>query len=130
MSRILHTSIVALVAFALLAPAALGERPDDRGGMIGVGGAVAVATTTRPDDRADTRGPGAVAATEPASVRPDDRNGVRGPGAAPTVVISTPESGFDWGDAGVGALGAFGLALVLFGALQVAAHTRRTHASV
>ena len=62
-----------------------------------------------------------------ASVRPDDRAGVRGPGAAPTVILTQSDSGFDWADAGIGALGAFGLALVLFGGLQVASRNRRSH---
>ena len=54
---------------------------------------------------------------------------MRGPGAAPTVILMQAESGFDWADAGVGALGAFGLALALFGALQIASRTRRSHAA-
>lgn len=130
MSRIVSTSILTLVVAALLAPAALAERPDDRAGLIGVGGAVAASSASdRPDDSAAVRGPGAFASTIETSVRPDDRVGVRGPGLAPTVVLTqTPSSGFDWGDAGIGALGAFGLALLLFGTMQVVTRQRRSHA--
>ena len=62
-------------------------------------------------------------------VRPDDRGDLRGPGAAPTVVLRQTSSGFDWEDAGIGALGAFGLALLLFGTLQVVARGRDRHAA-
>ena len=131
MNRIVSISIVSLVVAAFLAPAALADRPDDRAGLIGVGGAsVAIATSARPDDSADLRGPGAFASTVQASVRPDDRAGARGPGLAPIVVASPSSSGFDWEDAGIGALGAFGLALVLFGAMQAVSRQRRTHAAV
>jgi hypothetical protein len=64
-----------------------------------------------------------------ASVRPDDRAGVRGPGAAPTVILTQTPRGFDWEDAGIGALGAFGLALLLFGTMQVVARGRDRHAA-
>jgi hypothetical protein len=131
MSRIVHTSILGLVACALLVPAALAARPDDRGGLIGVGGtAAAAATSVRPDDRASLRGPGAFGQIATPSVRPDDRAGVRGPGAVPTVLLTQSPSGFDWSAAGIGALGAFGLALVLFGAMQVLGHARRSRTAV
>ena len=131
MSRIGHISILVGVAAALFAPTALADRPDDRAGMLGVGGTVP-AGSTRPDDRAGVRGPGAhapITAASAASVRPDDRAGARGPGAAPTVILTQADAGFDWADAGIGAVGAFGLALALFGALQVAWRTRRSHAA-
>jgi hypothetical protein len=100
------------------------ERPDDRGGMLGVGAAQAVAT---PDafERAALR------ATESAppdaferavlrhstqvAERPDDRLGIRGPGAvAPTLSVSVKpvESGFQWDDALFGAAGMFGVVLL------------------
>lgn len=108
MNRIGQISILVGVAAALFAPAALAERPDDRAGL---------------------HGPGAYAEVAAVSVRPDDRAGIRGPGAAPTVILTQAESGFDWADAGIGALGAFGLALLCFGGLQVASRTRRSHAA-
>ena len=130
MSRIGHISILVGVAAALFAPAALAERPDDRAGLRGPGAQTEVtAVSARPDDRPGIRGPGAQSPVLAASVRPDDRAGVRGPGAAPTVFLTQTDSGFDWADAGIGALGAFGLALVLFGGLQVASRNRRSHAA-
>jgi len=128
MARILHTTALLLAAFALLVPDALAERPDDRGGLLGVGAASATTSATRPDDRGEARGPGGL--TPELSVRPDDRADLRGPGAIPleTVTPSTPD-GFDWTDASVGAVGAFGLALILFGAIVAATHTRRSRAA-
>ena len=100
--------LAAVVAAVLaLAPAALAERPDDRGGMLGVG---AIETTSSP-------------------TRPDDRAGVRGPGAAPVVVAAQP-SGFDWGSAGIGAVGAFGICLLLFAGAQLVVRERGRHAAV
>jgi hypothetical protein len=130
MTRIVTTSILVLVMAALSVPAALAERPDDRAGLLGVGGAaVATPSALRPDDRDALRGPGAFVPDVVASVRPDDRAGVRGPGAAPTVILTQTPRGFDWEDAGIGALGAFGLALLLFGTMQVVARGRDRHAA-
>jgi hypothetical protein len=99
-------------------------RPDDRAGMRGPGAfdrPNIVSTSTRPDDRAGMRGPGAIEQpnTVSTSTRPDDRAGTRGPGALeqPTVVVTQSSTGFDWGDAFVGALGGIGTALLLTGAL-------------
>jgi hypothetical protein len=98
-------------------------RPDDRAGMRGPGAvdATTVSTTTRPDDRAGVRGPGAIGQpnTVSTSTRPDDRAGTRGPGAIeqPTIVVTQSSTGFDWGDALVGALSGIGTALLLTGAL-------------
>jgi hypothetical protein len=69
-----------------------------------------------------------------AAVRPDDRAGIRGPGvvqppvAAP--IVSKP--GFDWGDAGIGALGGLGAMFLLGGAMALvltrrSATGRRSH---
>ena len=152
MGRILHTSTLMLVAFALLVPNALAQRPDDRGGLLGVGAISATTDAVRPDDRAATRGPGSFASAVELSMRPDDRAesrgpgaiggsfetatrpddlaGLRGPGAVPIEVVTTSADGFDWVDASVGAVGAFGLALILFAMLTIAARTRRSHAAV
>lgn len=129
MGRIGHISILVGVAAALFAPTALAERPDDLAGLHGPGAHAAfTAASVRPDDRAGVRGPGAESLVLAAAVRPDDLAGVRGPGAAPTVILTQTDSDFHWADAGIGALGAFGLALVLFGGLQVASRNRRSHA--
>ena len=130
MGRILHTTTLVLAAFALLVPNALAQRPDDRGGMLGVGAAAATISATRPDDRAEGRGPGALARDTSVSTRPDDRAGLRGPGSVPIAVVTSSADGFDWTDASVGAVGAFGLALILFGMFAVTTRTRRSHAAV
>jgi hypothetical protein len=118
------------------------ERPDDRAGLLGVGGAQVV--TVAPDavdravlrhatesavvpdafERAAARGvtpvpdalDRAVLRETGASVRPDDRGEARGPGIAPSGVTagaSASDDGFAWGDAFFGA--AVALFIVLLG---------------
>jgi hypothetical protein len=86
-------------------------RPDDR--AFRAWGPVPVVAPVRPDDRADRRlphGDGGIA-TDPILIVGDDKGNVPlGVNYAPTLV-STP-NGFDWGDAGIGAATAFGLALL------------------
>ena len=130
MGRILHLTALALAAFTLLVPTALAQRPDDRSGMLGVGAASAPVSTTRPDDRPGARGPGALASSIRSSTRPDDRAGLRGPGAISVAVVAPATDGFDWADAGVGAVGTFALALLLFGALILTLRTRRGSVAV
>ncbi len=66
-------------------------------------------------------------------LRPDDRAGFRGTGvvsspiATPVIVRVTP-GGFDWGDAGVGAAGVFGLMLLAGGVSIVSRHSYRSTA--
>jgi hypothetical protein len=108
MSRTERTTLaLAVLALAVAGPAAALERPDDRGGPIGVG-AVALAqasevTVIRPDDRA-VRGAGIAAAAAPSGV----------------AVVAPASAGFDWADAAIGAIGGIA-ATVLAGALGVAA---------
>src|SRR5262245_42179599 len=104
-----------VVAAALLAPVA---QADDwaKDGIA----ASEVAGSTHPDNRAEARGPGAIAAQQAAStpVRPDDRDGARGPGAlTPTPVVESTSSGFDWNAAVIGMVGGMGAALLLTGAM-------------
>lgn len=130
MQRSVLTVSALFAAAMLFAPAALAERPDDRGGAIGVGSVtVPAAEAVRPDDQAGPRGPGAVSVSSKKTVasatRPDDRAGVRGPGATlvgSTVLVSS--DGFDWSDAGIGVAGGLGLALIAAGLL---ATTTRSH---
>ena len=67
----------------------------------------ALATAVRPDDRAGLRGIAPAVRLEPSvsAVRPDDRAGLRLIASAvrPEAAVSAPNSGFQWGDAGVGA---------------------------
>jgi hypothetical protein len=51
---------------------------------------------------------GAYQESTTSAVRPDDRAGIRGVEQQPQTVYVTQSQGFDWSDAGVGALGAFG----------------------
>jgi hypothetical protein len=113
MSRKAIATMTAALTLVGPAWAIAAERPDDRPGMLGVGGVQAAAQS-----RID-QGTGAL--------RPDDRAGVRGPGAvdAPVVIASTGSvaavaDGFDWTDAAIGALGAIAV-IVLAGALGLAA---------
>ena len=71
MARIVRSSILTIAVAALLAPAALAERPDDRAGMLGVG---------------------ATAATQPTFTHPDNLPGLRGPGMAITAPLARASS--------------------------------------
>ena len=107
-------------------------RPDDRADARGPGAVAAsgaAQSATRPDDRAGARGPGAVAsagATQRAT-RPDDRAGARGPGAVSpgtsTIVVRSANT-FDWGDAAIGVVSGMGFALLLVGVAVLTAVTR------
>lgn len=152
------TVVIAGTAFA--GSGAQPVRPDDRAGLRGVGAAASVADTqpVRPDDRAGVRGVGSTLAAEDAHpVRPDDRAGLGGVGRAeaiaapsgrpdgrllpdgadmhgsrPTLVLVDGD-GFDWGDATIGAFGAFGFSLLAVGLGLAAWRTRRAgerHATV
>jgi hypothetical protein len=54
------------------------------------------------------------------AVRPDDRSGLRGVG--PVSATQSTSSGFDWGDAGIGAIGAAGFSLLLAGGMLLTLH--------
>ena len=120
--------LVSTLAVALLAASgARADRPDDRAGPLGAGGAVATdlgAAPVRPDDRAGPRG--AVASSGPSSIRPDDRGGVRPvPISTSTpLVAAVPADGFHWSDAAIGAGFAFAVVL-LAGALALTIRQRR-----
>ncbi len=111
--RLLAAGVAAMVALALVGPASAAD------------------PVARPDDR-QTRGPGAIALDQLRDVlRPDDRatHGAGGvvaePSSLPASYATTEASaGFDWADAGVGALGALGLVLVVAGGSVIAARRR------
>jgi hypothetical protein len=89
-------------------------RPDDRAVRISPQ-PVSAADVVRPDDRAVRISPQPVDSTN--VVRPDDR-GVRftPSGGELPQVVAAPSTGFDWGDAGIGAGTALGLMLLALGA--------------
>ena len=134
MTRFMY--LVALAASVILAAgvatAAGGTRPDDR--ATHGPGSIAIAATTapiRPDDRAN-RGLGVVARESSSEIiRPDDR-AWRGTGPAPTVEIVQPPTGrvdgFDWADAGIGAVAALGFGLLLAGATALVLRRQRVAA--
>jgi hypothetical protein len=105
------------------AKVAVGTRPDNRAGIHGAlaPSFMSAPAAVRPDDRAGVLGPGVVQSI-PTAVRPDDRGGIHGigvPESAP-VSVATPTSGFQWLDAGIGALGAFALILAAGGVFLAA----------
>jgi hypothetical protein len=109
MTRTLATFFVAAALVALLAPAASPGfpprpvRPDDRGGLLGVGGVEAVKARARATGRPDGRLVPDSADVPPVVVR----------------IVPQPRDGFDWSAALLGAGAAAGLAFVLAGSLVV-----------
>jgi hypothetical protein len=122
--NLLGVMTAAFAIAAIVTPAAI-ARPDDRGGMLGVGRAsVGVTSPVRPDDRPDARGPGAVVRSQeqfiPGVTDFPSRHGTAGELAARAriatararpVLIRVDEGGFDWRAAGIGALSATALML-------------------
>jgi hypothetical protein len=133
----LATAVLGAASFAVpaLANVPAPIRPDDRAGIRGASSSAAdpvPSISVRPDDRAGIRGPGSAnadAVSNNGHLRPDDRAGFRGTGpvsaptATPAVVHVTP-SGFDWGDAGIGAAAGAGLILLVLGASLLVRHAR------
>jgi hypothetical protein len=128
----------ALTATALLAGAAqAAERPDDRGGMIGVGAAQVGSAAPDAFERAVLRNAAAKQVpdaferavqreSQTVAVRPDDRAGARGPGIVPTAlptVTASSSEGFSWDDAFMGAAAMLGV--VLLGAAATLTLRRR-----
>jgi hypothetical protein len=145
MLRSIGTIVLAFGAAALFAASAQADRPDDRAGMLGLGGASGAAVSVRPDDRAGTRGIGAVEASQPEIVpdvvarlvatrvdgapgRPDDRAGARGPGIvfpkAPLGTVTVSADAFEWADATIGAAATLSV-ILLAGALALTVRQRR-----
>jgi hypothetical protein len=125
MNRILTLCATFAVVIGVLAPngALASTRPDDRAGRIGVGAAQAAQPTPDAFERAVARnssvGPDAVdrailRSTVP-NRRPDDRAEARGPGAFATVspaAAASPNDGFAWSDALLGASAMLGIVLL------------------
>jgi len=113
--------VLAVAVGAFLVPATLAAGPDDQADPRGPGAvaATALVVTARPDDRAEARGPGTV---RPAAVRPDDRAETRGPGATTGTAIVVSETGFDWGPVALVAVIAVVAALVVGGVMLIRHH--------
>ena len=125
--RFAKIAMPALCAAAAFTGAAQAERPDDRPGLLGVGGAESSFRNeaVRPDDRAGLLGVGSADSSRAPAIRPDDRGGVRGPGARP-VQIAAPTAardGFHWGDAFLGAMATLTM-LMLGAALALSIRSR------
>jgi hypothetical protein len=125
--RILGALGLALSGAVLFAGGAqAAERPDDRGGMIGVGGTQIVLATPDAFERAVLRNAAAnpvpdvferaVLRESLSAVRPDDRSGARGPGnfASPlaSASVSAADDGIRWDDAFLGAAAVLGVVLL------------------
>jgi hypothetical protein len=123
---VLGLTVVAIGA----AVAQAATRPDDRAGPLGVG----TAPSVRPDDRAGLRGAAPdhsdaisrylISHQGPPSVRPDDRAGPLGVGAPEPSIQIVESSGFDWGDAGLGAGVTAALVLLALGAMLLVRSNR------
>ena len=127
--RLMAAMTAALIA-AAMATSAAQARPDDRGGVHGVGSATAV-QDDRPDDRPGLLGVGSIspAVEQQAAVRPDDRPEVRGPGTTPPVTLAYPavaDDGFDWGTQEIGT--GIALAMALLSTALLLANRRRERA--
>jgi len=109
-----------------------------RNRLIGYAGAALAATLaiaptaqagTTPDNWAVRPAPTAMMLTSQHQVLPDDRASRVGPSSLvmsrSVVVRSTPTTGFSWGDAAIGAAGAFGLSLLAGGAAAGVRSRRR-----
>lgn len=84
--------------------------------LASAGGVTAADGAIRPDDR-PTHGPGAVATAQlDVVLRPDDRADRRLRGATVAIVRPTTAGGFDWADAGIGAIATLGVLAVAAGA--------------
>ena len=131
--RLLGAFVLSLVTAVIMVGTAQAQHPNDRGGMLGVGGIAAESVADHaviPNDRAGMLGVGAIEreALQSASVRPDDRGGLRGPGAVAAAgpIAAVVDDGFQWRDAAFGAGAA--LAIVFLGI--VGAVTLRQHRRV
>jgi hypothetical protein len=104
--------------YTKMAEAYQSTRPDDRGGVKGVG------QTTVTSDYVDRQVANLEAKSSPV-VHVDDRAGVHGPGPVQTPSLVSTHDGFDWTDAGIG-----GAAMLFVAALIAAAMLARRRPSV
>jgi hypothetical protein len=147
--RMVGVFALTLAAAAVMAGAAQAEHPNDRAGMLGVGGVAASQTTLSPDwferavardvgdravipnDRGGMLGVGGIesqALQQSAPIVGDDRSGLYGPGivsAEVPSVTTASDDGFQWGDAGFGAAAALGMVLLGMAAALAIRHRSR-----
>ncbi len=111
--RTAATTLLVLSLAAASAPTA-GARPPDHGPA---GQQTAAAVYSRPDKSL-------IAVRSPATSGASSATTASVP--QPVVRIQTPQSGFDWGDAGIGAAGGLAIAMVgLGGGLVISRHQPR-----
>jgi hypothetical protein len=129
--RLIGALVLSLATTVVMVGPAHAQHPNDRGGMLGIGGAAdgVGGRAVIPNDRAGKLGIGGVESQtlQLASVRPDDRGSLRGPGAVATAssVAAVADDGFQWRDAGFEAAAAFGIVLLgIGGALTLRQHRR------
>jgi hypothetical protein len=115
-TRLSLTAAAAVLALIGPSTALPGTSPDDR--------AVPRGTTFNqteqpggmlPDDRALPRSTTAPVASKNVIVSPDDRSFARSVPSERVTLVRVSNGEFDWTDAGLGAAGGFGIALVLLG---------------
>jgi len=113
--------------------------PDTRDAANGIGETAAVSQDLRSPDAQDAAGHvGLYAQDEPRAHvyqdlrSPDARDAARDLPPAPvtTVAIAEPTSGFDWGDAGVGAVGMLALVSIAAGAMLMTGTRRRRRVEI
>lgn len=122
------TSAVVVVASVLaLAPAALadGVTPDNRADRTGPAGLAVVPAAVTPDNRADRTGPAGTAVTiDTTGVGLMHASMVNAELAQRAALVGT-RSGFQWQDAGIGAVAGFAAALTALGAAAAVRSRRR-----
>jgi hypothetical protein len=121
LKRIRHTKRVglALVVAAVAAPSAQAYYPSEG---LGVSAAPSQSAVIRGEDKAGLRGP----VVSGAPVHGEDKSGIRDVVQVPVVAAPTQTVGFDWLDAGIGAAGAFALALLAASATIAMRRSRRS----
>ena len=144
-SRAIITTTALVAACALPASAAAQQdlrSPDTRDAANGIGlygETAAVSQDLRSPDAQDAAGHvGLYAHDEPRAHvyqdlrSPDARDAARDLPPAPvtTVAIAEPTSGFDWGDAGVGAVGMLALVSIAAGAMLMTGTRRRRRVEI
>ena len=141
--RMIGTLVLALATGAVAVGTAQADRPDDRAGMLGVGGTAVVSSTVSPDwleraaarelahdvvlpnDRAGLLGVGAVSASTQAPASDwFERAALRATTAAPLGDVPAVDDGFQWGDAAFGAGAVSGLILLAAAGALTIRHRR------